>query len=207
VSITKEQIERTTEIAFLRDLKPHPRNPRVHPESLIAKLVKSIENFGWTNPVILARDGTVLAGHARLEAAKRIGLDRVPVLRTELDGDKADAYLIADNRIADDSEWDRFLLKGILLDLDHGAFDLELTGFSLGEVEELMTAVPPVGFPSLSSGEQGDYRSMTFVIHKDHQEVIEKALDRAVDGQEVSAGNKKGFALYLLCRGIQEREE
>ena len=144
-----EMKEWKSEIIPIADLVQHPRNPRVHPESLIVKLVKSIEHFGWTNPVILAKDGTVLAGHARLTAAARMGIDRVPVIKTDLDGDKAEAYLIADNKIADESEWDTSRLKEIILDLDHGGFDLELTGFSLGEVEEMMTAAGRFNFDAL----------------------------------------------------------
>lgn len=132
----------------------HPRNPRLHPESLLAKLEKSILSFGWTNPVIVANDGhTILAGHARVVVARRMGISKIPVIKTDLEGDKADAYLLADNRIAEESEWDRPLLKDLFLDLDHGGFDLELTGFDLEEVEELMTAAPPgQGGPEAPAG-------------------------------------------------------
>jgi len=143
-----------SEIVDIDSLRPHPRNPRVHPESLIKKLEKSIKEFGWSNPVIATEDGLVLAGHARITAAKNMGISRVPVVRLPINGDKANAYLIADNRIAEESEWDRGILKDIILELDHGAFDLELTGFSLGEVEEMMTAAPPNFLPGTEE-EQG----------------------------------------------------
>lgn len=137
-------IERKTEVVDVERLRWHDRNPRVHPESLLAKLARSITEFGWTNPIIVAKDGkTILAGHARVIVAKRMGISHVPVVKTDLEGDKADAYMLADNRIHEDSEWDRSLLKDVFLDLDHGGFDLELTGFNLNEVEELMTAAPP----------------------------------------------------------------
>ena len=64
----------------ISDLKPHPQNPRLHPDSAIDKLVRSIKEFGWTNPVLVSEDGYVLAGHARLKAATKAGLEGCPVV-------------------------------------------------------------------------------------------------------------------------------
>lgn len=133
----------------IKILKPHPLNPRVHPDSLIAKLARSIEEFGWTNPVIVNSDMTVLAGHARLSAAKKLGLKEVPVIVLDLPREKAGAYVIADNRIADESEWDRNVLKELLLDIDVGTIDMTITGFVEKELEALLAPLsPPVEFPS-----------------------------------------------------------
>ena len=128
------------EMMPLAALKPHPRNPRQHPEKAIDKLVRSLREFGWTNPVLLSADGFVLAGHARLKAAEKAGIGEVPVIRLPLSGAKADAYLIADNRLQDETEWDIPGLKDLLEDLDSGEFDLRLTGFDLAEIEQMMTA-------------------------------------------------------------------
>jgi site-specific DNA-methyltransferase (adenine-specific) len=128
------------EMVAISDLKPHPGNPRLHPDSAINKLVKSIKEFTFTNPVLLSADGIVLAGHARLKAAEKAGLTEVPVIRLPLSGAKADAYMIADNRLQDETEWDLVALKDILSILDTGELDLELTGFDLEEIEDMMTA-------------------------------------------------------------------
>lgn len=128
------------EMVAVADLKPHPNNPRVHPDSAINKLVRSIREFGWTNPVLLSADGIVLAGHARLKAAEKAGLTEVPVIRLPLSGAKADAYMIADNRLAELSDWSMPELKDALELLDASNFDLEATGFDMHEIELMMTA-------------------------------------------------------------------
>ena len=123
----------------INELKPHPKNPRVHPDSAIDKLVRSIKEFGWTNPVLVSADGYVLAGHARLKAAEKAGIEEVPVIYLPLEGAKAEAYLIADNRLQDETDWDYEKLKDLLQELDTGELDLEITGFDMGEIEDLMT--------------------------------------------------------------------
>ena len=123
----------------ISELRPHPKNPRVHPDSAIDKLVRSIKEYGWTNPVLVSADGYVLAGHARLKAAEKAGIEEVPVIYLPLEGAKAEAYLIADNRLQDETDWDYEKLKDLLQELDTGELDLELTGFDMGEIEDLMT--------------------------------------------------------------------
>ena len=122
----------------ISELKPHPKNPRVHPDSAIEKLERSIKEFGWTNPILVSADGYILAGHARLKAAEKAGIEEVPVIYLPLEGAKAEAYLIADNRLQDETDWDYEKLKDLLQELDTGELDLELTGFDKGEIEDLI---------------------------------------------------------------------
>lgn len=121
----------------INDLKPHPKNPRVHPDSAIEKLERSIKEFGWTNPILVSRDGYILAGHARLKAAKKAGLEEVPVIYLPLEGAKAEAYLIADNKLQDETDWDEDMLKELINEIDSQGVDLTITGFDLDEIEEL----------------------------------------------------------------------
>jgi DNA modification methylase len=123
----------------ISELRPHPKNPRVHPDSAIEKLERSIKEFGWTNPILVSADGYILAGHARIKAAEKAGISEVPVIYLPLEGAKAEAYLIADNRLQDETEWDYEKLKDLLQELDTGELDLELTGFDMEEIEDLMT--------------------------------------------------------------------
>ena len=123
----------------ISEIRPHPKNPRVHPDSAIEKLERSIKEFGWTNPILVSADGYILAGHARLKAAEKAGIEEVPVIYLPLEGAKAEAYLIADNRLQDETDWDMPKLKDLLQELDTGEFDLELTGFDMDEIEDLMT--------------------------------------------------------------------
>jgi ParB-like chromosome segregation protein Spo0J len=110
-------------------LKPHPKNPRIHPDSAIEKLERSIKEFGWTNPILVSADGYILAGHARLKAAEKAGIEEVPVIYLPLEGAKAEAYLIADNRLQEETDWDFEVLTDSLERLKLAGVDIEITGF------------------------------------------------------------------------------
>ena len=127
------------ETVNIKELKPHPKNPRLHPDSALERLTESIKKFGWTNPVLVSADGFILAGHARVKAAERAGLAEIPIIRLPFKGTKAEAYMIADNRLSELTEWDFPKLKDLLEELDTGAFDIEITGFSDREIEDLMS--------------------------------------------------------------------
>ena len=122
-------------------LKPNPQNPNKHPEKQIARLAKIIKEQGWRAPITVStRSGFIVRGHARLEAAQLLDLKQVPI---DLQDYKSDALeladLVADNRIAELAETDMVGLKDILESLDTGIIDMEITGFDLGEIEDLMT--------------------------------------------------------------------
>jgi DNA modification methylase len=123
----------------ISDLNPAPHNPRTHPQKAIERLTKSIEQFGFTNP-ILVQEGTntVIAGHARLKASEKAGLQEVPVIFLNMDDVTAKAYNIADNRLAELTEWDFPALKDLITEIDTGAIDIELTGFSEVELKDIV---------------------------------------------------------------------
>jgi len=123
----------------LSDLKPHPKNPRKHPDKLIKKLVSSIETYGFTNPVLVDADGRILAGHARAKAAEKMGLTEVPCVVLPLSGTAADSYVIVDNRLNELSEWDEEILSSLISDIDAAVFDVELTGFDIDEIDALLS--------------------------------------------------------------------
>ncbi len=127
----------------VNELKMHDKNPRIHPKSALEKLVRSIKEFGWTNPVLVSADGIVLAGHARLKAAKMAGITEVPVIYLPLSGAQADAYMIADNKLQEETTWELPLLSELLQGLDGAAYDITKTGFSMAEFEKLVKATAP----------------------------------------------------------------
>ena len=125
------------------DLRPFERNPKIHPESQLKKLEKSISEFGWTNPVLATKEGMIVAGHARVEAAKRLNLSEVPVIYLDMPYEKAIAYVVADNRLAELAETDVEKLSDILNELiEIPDFDIELTGFNLDEIGEIDLQLP-----------------------------------------------------------------
>ena len=123
----------------LSDLKPHPKNPRKHPDNLIKKLVTSIETYGFTSPVLIDSDHRILAGHARCKAAEKMGISEVPAVVLPLSGAAADAYVIADNKLNELSEWDENLLADLISEIDLSGFDVELTGFGIDEIDALLS--------------------------------------------------------------------
>jgi hypothetical protein len=122
-------------IAITR-LRPYPGNARVHSKKQIRQIANSIQRFGFTNPVLISDDDEIVAGHGRVEAAKLLGMESVPTLRlSHLDAAQRRAYVIADNKLALNAGWDRKLLAmelQALVDLD---FNVEITGFSLAEID------------------------------------------------------------------------
>lgn len=123
----------------ISSLKPRPNNPRKIKPAGLAKIVRSIEAFTFLNPV-LAQRGTrsIIAGHQRIKAALEAGLSEVPVLWADLDDDDAAAYNIADNRLQEESEWDKRLLADMLQEMDTGERDLTVTGMDETEIAELL---------------------------------------------------------------------
>jgi ParB-like chromosome segregation protein Spo0J len=120
------------------ELKEFPGNPRRHPERQIAGLMKSIRRF-WTNPILVDETGTILAGHGRWEAARRLGMTKVPTVTVSgLSDSVKRAVVIADNRLPEQAVWDFDLLRGHFQDLIKVDFDVELTGFSTGEIDLLI---------------------------------------------------------------------
>src|ERR1700741_3384837 len=124
------------------DLKPFPGNPRHHPEDQIARLMRSIGRV-WTNPILIDETRTILAGHARLEAAKRLGRGEVPTLTIAgLSAAEKRAVVIADNRLPEQAVWDFDLLREHFKELIEIDFDVELTGFSTGEIDLVLDGKP-----------------------------------------------------------------
>jgi len=135
--------ERLEKIA-IADLKPHDRNPRTHSKRQVEQIADSIRRFGFTNPVLVDASNQVVAGHGRIEAAKKLGMSSVPVLRLEhmTEAEKR-AYVIADNRLAELAGWDNNLLAlelAAIAELD-SEFELPLTGFDQAEIEALLNGL------------------------------------------------------------------
>jgi hypothetical protein len=123
-------------------LRPYARNSRTHSDSQIASIVKSIQRFGFTNPILVAETGTILAGHGRTLAAKLMGMAEVPVIvASGWTADERKAYVITDNKIALDAGWDEELLKLELGELAEANFDLSLTGFGEEDLNQLFGTV------------------------------------------------------------------
>jgi DNA modification methylase len=127
------------ELRNLQTLKPYQHNARTHSKRQVEQIARSIERFGFLNPVLIDASGAIIAGHGRVEAARRLGLSRVPTLRIEhlTDAEKR-AYILADNKLAEKAGWDREILAIELQALVDMNFEIELTGFEMAEVDFLL---------------------------------------------------------------------
>jgi DNA modification methylase len=120
----------------ITSLRPYARNARTHSRTQVKQIASSIERFGFTNPVLVSDDGEIIAGHGRVEAAKLLGWKTVPTIAlSHLSEAERRAYVLADNKLALNAGWDREILAIELQALVDLEFDVELTGFSLAEVD------------------------------------------------------------------------
>jgi ParB-like chromosome segregation protein Spo0J len=111
-------------------LKPYDKNPRTHSATQIERLVESLKEFGFTNPILIDDKYNIIAGHGRLEAAKILGLETVPTIKLDhLSPEQRRAYVIADNQLALNAAWDDDLLQSELNALSEIEYDLTLLGW------------------------------------------------------------------------------
>ena len=120
-------------------LVPYARNSRTHSDAQVAQIAASIKEWGWTTPVLVDEDGSIIAGHGRTLAAQRLKMTQVPVMVAKGWSDtKKRAYIIADNKLAMNAGWDAEMLKIELGALDAAGFNLELTGFTGDDLTQAM---------------------------------------------------------------------
>jgi hypothetical protein len=121
------------------DLIPYANNARTHSEAQVAQIAGSIREFGFNNPVLVDGTNGIIAGHGRVLAARQLGLRAVPVIElAHLSEAQKRAYILADNRLAEQAGWDRELLSLELGELSDLGVDLEGLGFAAGELDELL---------------------------------------------------------------------
>jgi len=120
-------------------LIPYARNSRTHSDEQVAQVAASIKEFGFTNPVLIDNEGGIIAGHGRVMASRKLGMTEVPCIRLgHLTDAQKRAYVIADNKLAMNAGWDEKMLALEFKDLQALDFDLALTGFDLGDIDELL---------------------------------------------------------------------
>jgi DNA modification methylase len=131
-------------------LRPWANNPR-HNDDAVERVAESIRRFGFGAPILARRaDGEIIAGHTRLKAAQKLGLDRVPVRFLDLDPVEAHLLALADNRLGEDAVWNDEQLAAVLADLKAQQADLAATGFSDGEIAKLLADLEAAGDPGES---------------------------------------------------------
>ncbi|MBS1877858.1 MAG: site-specific DNA-methyltransferase [Acidobacteria bacterium] len=132
-------------------LIPFARNARTHSDEQVAQIAASIAEFGWTNPILAGADGIVIAGHARLLAARKLRMTEVPVIVLDhLTETQRRALVLADNKLAENAGWDADMLRVELEALQEDGFDLDVVGFSDEELEDLLAEPESEPAPGLT---------------------------------------------------------
>lgn len=117
------------------DLIPYARNSRTHSDAQVAQIAASVREFGWTNPVLVDGENGIIAGHGRVLAARKLGMDEVPCIELAgLTDTQRRAYIIADNKLALNAGWSEDMLRIELEELSDLGFDLDLIGFTDDEI-------------------------------------------------------------------------
>lgn len=172
----------------LKALIPYARNARTHSTTQVAQIAASIKEFGWTQPVLIDGDNGIVAGHGRVMAAETLGIETVPCIELKhLTEAQKRAYVIADNKIALNSDWDMDVLSAELNDLKALEFPIDLTGFFDGNVASMTAQVEKMASqaePQLAAG-------LTF-------SVIVEVADEAAQAGLLERLEKEGFKCRLL---------
>lgn len=127
----------------IEELRPNPHNARTHSKHQLRQIAESIRVFGFANPVLIDGQGQIIAGHGRVEAAKLLGLKEVPTIELgSLSQEQLHAYVIADNKLAENAGWDKEILAvelEYLLSIESPDFDICVTGFEVAEIDAILT--------------------------------------------------------------------
>jgi ParB family chromosome partitioning protein len=186
-------------------LIPYARNSRTHSDTQIAQIASSIKEFGFLNPVIIDGDNGIIAGHGRVLAAKKLGMVDLPCVEaSHLTDAQRRAYIIADNKLALNAGWDDEMLRVEFAELEDLGFDLDLTGFSLDEIDALGfdndSALDQM--PVLPNGDKEPYQQKTFTLHDEQAAIVDDAVTLARTNPLADTGineNSNGNALALIC--------
>jgi ParB-like chromosome segregation protein Spo0J len=187
----------------ISELIPYARNARIHSPEQVQQIAASIREFGFNNPILLDGDNGIIAGHGRIMGAEVLGMDPVPTIElSHLSEEQKRAYVLADNKIALNGSWDEHLLTVELGELASvGDLDIELTGFDLEEIGELID-IDGFGFPELADEDREPFRQRTFILHDEQDAKVRSALKTAISlgaaNSEINE-NKNGNALARIC--------
>jgi len=205
--MAKKKAPLKVEYVPIGKLKPFAGNPRKNEEA-VAEIVKSIEFYGYTNPILVRRaNKEVIAGHTRLLALQETGATEAPVIYLDLTSDQARAYGIFDNKSTENTEWDIPKLVDLIDELKVVGLDLDRVGFTKDDLESMTGAfdIDSVGMPGLPVGDKGTLQQMTFTLHKVQAEMVNEVLAEAKaagDFGDTGNENSNGNALARICERV-----
>lgn len=171
----------TDETRKVSELRADPKNARRHSEQQIAQIAGSIERFGYVNKIAVRPDGTIIGGHATLEALKRLGYEDVGVrVVSGLSEAGCKALGIALNRLSENSSWDNAILAELVGELDEAGEDLQGLGFSDNEIKRLQEGDDPIEVKEIATGDVDDEFWISVRGPLKDQAQVFKALEAAL---------------------------
>jgi ParB-like chromosome segregation protein Spo0J len=192
-------------------LRPWDKNPRKNDGEPVARVAKSIQRFGFSSPIVARlADRRIIAGHTRWKAAKKLGMETVPVRFLDIDEDQAAALALADNKLSEITPWDDDALADVLREIEAAGVDMDGLGWSTEEIDALLGApsedcdAPADPFAVLPDGAP-EFRQMTFTLTYDQHEQVEAAIRAAIgSGPFVDTGNtnRNGNALARIAEAF-----
>lgn len=200
-------------------LIPYINNARVHNDDQVLQIAASIKEFGFNNPVLIDKDNGIIAGHGRVMAAKRLGLQQVPCIRLEhLTEAQRKAYILADNKIALNAKWDVDLLK---IELDHLVelgTDISLTGFSALDLQKINDDRSQQDLQDIADSGTGssddpttdpehpmdsEFVPISVMVEHEQRQIIFDALRIAKSKHSLDTS---GQALWVICKEFVSHE-
>lgn len=188
----------------ITEITPYEKNPRKNDEA-VQYVANSIKNFGFKVPIVIDKNGVIVAGHTRYKAAQELGLEKLPcVIADDLTEEQVKAFRLADNKVGEVAEWDFDLLDE---ELD-GIFDIDMSEFGF----DLNESFSPDDFGedfSLPDGDKPEIGVMTFTLHEKQKELIQYAMSLVANDVKETFGNtnKNGNALYEVVRQWAEQRK
>ena len=192
------------EYVDINSIKPYQNNPR-HNEEAIPYVMNSIREFGFKNPIIIDKNNVIIAGHTRLESAKRLGMKEVPIIHADdLTEEQVKAFRLADNKVSEKAEWDFNMLDAELADLD---IDMSEFGFENINVDDYGTDF------SLPDGDKEPFMQITFTLSNEQAEEIKEKIneikkDKSTMSKYNNYGNDNanGNALYTIIKEWEKQK-
>ena len=178
----------------LKDIKQYENNPRKNDEA-VKYVAESIKEFGFKVPIVIDKEGVIVAGHTRWKAAKSLNIKEVPcIIADDLTDDQIKAYRLADNKVSEFAEWDFNILN---LELDELLdFDMSTFGFDIEEIEDEYGT----DF-DLPDGDKSELEQITFTLHNEQAEFIKYSINQIDEYTETFGNtNKNGNAIYELVK-------
>ena len=191
------------------ELIPYINNSRTHSEEQITQIASSIKEFGFTNPILIDQDNSIIAGHGRLQAVKKLGYEEVDcILISGLTKTQIKALIIADNQLALNASWDIDKLSLELDSLKDDDFNLDILGFNNDFLKDIQEEIIPLSdLPEIKDGDKEPFQQMTFIIHDSQMKFINLALEKVKNSFNLKNEfnqNINGNALTEICKNFYE---